>query len=204
MPLCNAVMVTGQVTMAVPCFFSQALSLLAMCLRPLLRLTKKTEMIRYIRNHQNVDGGFGLHIEHKSTMFSTALNYVALRLLGVSVDDPEASLARKWILDHGGAGGSPGWGKFWLCILGVYDWDGVDPLTPEFWLLPYALPVHPARFWCHCRVVYLPMSHLYGKRAVGEVTSLVLQIREELYLEKYSEIQWYKFRGLCCPGRRIH
>lgn len=31
------------------------------------------EMIRYLRNHQNEDGGFGLHIEGHSTMFGTGL-----------------------------------------------------------------------------------------------------------------------------------
>ena len=33
----------------------------------------KTEMKRYLANHQNEDGGFGLHIEGPSTMFGTAL-----------------------------------------------------------------------------------------------------------------------------------
>lgn len=23
---------------------------------------------------------------------------------------------------------------------------------------------HPGRFWCHCRMVYLPMSYCYGRR----------------------------------------
>lgn len=157
------------------------------------------EMIRYVLNHQNSDGGFGLHIEHKSTMFSTALNYVTLRLLGVQSSNRDVVHARLWISDHGGAGGSPGWGKFWLSVLGVYDWEGVDPLTPEFWLLPYALPVHPARFWCHCRAVYLPMSHMYGLRGVGQITPLVKEIREELYPTMYKDIVWSSFRGKCCP-----
>jgi cycloartenol synthase len=30
-------------------------------------------MVRYLHNHQNSDGGFGLHIEGGSTMFGTAL-----------------------------------------------------------------------------------------------------------------------------------
>lgn len=156
------------------------------------------EMLRYLRNHQNEDGGFGLHIEHKSTMFGTALNYVAMRILGVDRDDPDAVRARAWILSHGGATGAPGWGKFWLAVLGVFEWDGLDPLTPEFWLLPYAVPCHPARFWCHCRVVYLPMSYLYGRRAVGEITPLVKELREELYEQPYEDIHWDACRGICC------
>ncbi len=35
----------------------------------------KVEMLRYLRNHQNRDGGYGLHIEGQSTMFGTALRY---------------------------------------------------------------------------------------------------------------------------------
>ena len=48
------------------------------------------EMLRYLRNHQNADGGTGLHVEGHSTMFGTSLNYVAARLLGVAADDPSA------------------------------------------------------------------------------------------------------------------
>lgn len=33
----------------------------------------RAEMLRYLRNHQNADGGYGLHIEGHSTMFGTAL-----------------------------------------------------------------------------------------------------------------------------------
>eukprot|EP00177_Eucheuma_denticulatum_P001476 GFKZ01002649.1.p1 GENE.GFKZ01002649.1~~GFKZ01002649.1.p1 ORF type:complete len:735 (+),score=83.88 GFKZ01002649.1:52-2256(+) len=158
----------------------------------------RKELVRYLKNHQNSDGGFGLHIEHKSTMFGSAMNYVAMRLLGVASDDDACVKGREWILRNGGAGGIPGWGKFWLAVLGVYEWDGLDPLTPEFWLMPYWVPCHPARFWCHCRVVYLPMSHLYGKRATGEITALVKELRNELYDEAYDTIQWNTFKGMCC------
>jgi cycloartenol synthase len=33
----------------------------------------QAEMVRYLYNHQNRDGGFGLHIEGESTMFGTGL-----------------------------------------------------------------------------------------------------------------------------------
>lgn len=34
-------------------------------------------------------------------------------------------------------------GKFWLAVMGVYDWEGLHPIPPELWLLPYMLPIHP-------------------------------------------------------------
>ena len=39
--------------------------------------------ITYLRNHQNADGGWGLDVESHSHVFTTVLNYVALRLLGL-------------------------------------------------------------------------------------------------------------------------
>ncbi|KAJ3344456.1 Lanosterol synthase (Oxidosqualene--lanosterol cyclase), partial [Kappamyces sp. JEL0680] len=53
------------------------------------------ELIRYLRNRANKDdGGWGIHIEGQSTVFGTSLNYVALRLLGVSALDPVCTKVR--------------------------------------------------------------------------------------------------------------
>eukprot|EP00871_Galdieria_phlegrea_P002196 jgi/Galph1/2978/GphlegSOOS_G1595.1 len=159
---------------------------------------RRNEMQRYLINHQNQDGGWGLHIESHSSMFGTAMNYVALRLLGMDRDDPTAVAARNWILQKGGAVGIPSWGKLYLAVLGLYGWEGLNPLTPEMWILPYWLPIHPGRFWCHCRIVYLPMSYLYGRRATAKETPLIGQLREELYLDKFETIDWDAQRENCC------
>ncbi|EMS53487.1 Cycloartenol synthase [Triticum urartu] len=147
----------------------------------------------------NKDGGWGLHIEGPSTMFGSVLNYVTLRLLeeGSDSEDGAIQLAQNWILDHGGATFTTSWGKFWLSVLGVFDWSGNNPLLPELWLLPYCLPFHPGRMWSHCRMVYFPMSYIYGKRFVGPITPTVLNLRKELYKVPYDEIDWDKARSQC-------
>ncbi|KAI4351132.1 hypothetical protein L6164_005515 [Bauhinia variegata] len=157
------------------------------------------ETCRYLYNHQNKDGGWGLHIEGPSTMFGTVLNYITLRLLGEGANDGNGTMekARDWILGHGGATFITSWGKMWLSVLGVYEWSGNNPLPPEIWLLPYILPFHPGRMWCHCRMVYLPMSYLYGKRFVGPITPTVLSLRKELYTIPYHDIDWNQSRNLC-------
>lgn len=43
------------------------------CLEDVLSPQHQAEMLRYLRNQQNRDGGYGLHIEGQSTMFGTAL-----------------------------------------------------------------------------------------------------------------------------------
>lgn len=168
-------------------------------LNTILHNQHRQEMCRYLYNHQNVDGGWGLHIEGSSTMFCTVLSYVTLRLLGEEMDGGDGSMekARKWVLDHGGATRIPSWGKMWLSVLGVYEWSGNNPLLPELWLLPYLFPAHPGRLWCHSRMVYLPMSYLYGKKFVCSTTSLVLSIRREIYTIPYHQIDWDQTRNLC-------
>ena len=51
------------------------------CIDTVLSTHHKAEMIRYLRNHQNEDGGFGLHIEGPSTMFGTALRYTTVQTM---------------------------------------------------------------------------------------------------------------------------
>ncbi len=89
-------------------------------------------------------------------------------------------------------------GKFWLAALGVYDWDGLNPLTPELWILPEVLPVHPSNMWCHCRMVYLPMSYIYGLRASPPLDAVTSSLREELYVLPYDQINWNRARFEVC------
>ncbi|KAM9009819.1 lanosterol synthase [Ara ararauna] len=150
----------------------------------------RKEMVRYLRSVQLPDGGWGLHVEDKSTVFGTTLNYVALRILGVGPDDPDIVRARVNLHSKGGAVGIPSWGKFWLAVLNVYSWEGMNTLLPEMWLLPTWFPAHPSRLWCHCRQVYLPMSYCYAKRLSAEEDELIRSLRQELYVQDYASIDW--------------
>lgn len=130
-------------------------------------------------------------------MFGSALSYIALRLLGEGPEDGEDKAmerCRNWILDHGGLVAIPSWGKFWVTVLGVYEWRGCNPLPPEFWFLPKFTPIHPGKMLCYCRLVYMPMSYLYGKKFVGPITDLIKSLREELYNQPYDQINWNRAR----------
>uniref|UniRef100_A0AAX7U4N6 Terpene cyclase/mutase family member n=1 Tax=Astatotilapia calliptera TaxID=8154 RepID=A0AAX7U4N6_ASTCA len=150
----------------------------------------KKEMVRYLRSVQLPDGGWGLHVEDKSTVFGTALSYTSLRILGVDPDDPDMVRARNNLHSKGGAVGIPSWGKFWLAILNVYSWEGMNTLLPEMWLFPTWMPAHPSTLWCHCRQVYLPMSYCYAVRLAADEDPLVLSLRQELYVQDYAFINW--------------
>lgn len=149
-------------------------------------------------NHQNEDGGWGLHIEGKSTMFGTVMQYVSLRILGEDLTHPKMKQAQNWILENGGATHIPQWGKFYLSLLNVYDWEGNDALLPELWKLPKWLPFHPSKYWCHNRMIFLPMSYCYGKKVRVKKTALIDALRKELYTEDFQTIDWKLARKKVC------
>lgn len=160
----------------------------------------RKELLRYMYCHQNEDGGWGLHIVAPSNMFCTTLNYICLRMLGVGPNEGEndaARRARKWIRIRGGVTSISSWGKSWLSILGLFNWSGCNPMPPEFWMFSRILPVHPGKLLNYTRLVYLPMSYIYGKRFVAPITKLILELREELHTQPFHEIKWSKVRHLC-------
>ena len=166
--------------------------------RPFDRETEQ-DFIRFFKHYQNADGGWPLHIHGQSYVYTTALSYVAQRLMGLPADDPELQRGRMWLLDRGGAVNVAPWGKFLFALLNLYDYDGVLPVPPELWLLPRAFPAHPARFWCHSRMVYLPMSYLYGMRAQASLTPVVSSLRSEIFCEPYDSLDFGAAQARCAP-----
>ncbi|THH04052.1 hypothetical protein EW146_g10277 [Bondarzewia mesenterica] len=149
------------------------------------------EMVRFMLNHADpVDGGWGLHGEHPTTVFGLSVNYIALRMLGVRPDHVAMIKARNTLRCHGGAVGCPAWGKFWLSLINLYDWGGNNPIPPEILLFPDWSPVHPNKWWIFMRAFYIPMSYLYRVRYQAPENDLILALREELYVQPYDSIHW--------------
>lgn len=181
-----------------PMFLLPGLIIVSYVTEMLLPVVQQRLIARYMLNHQNPDGGWGLHIEGHSTMFGTVLQYVSLRILGEdSVSEP-LQKALKWIHANGGATGVPPWGKFYLSLLGVYDWEGNDSLFPEMWILPRSVPFHPGRYWCHARMVALGMTYCAGHRITKPENELIRELREELYTVPYAQVDWKAARKECC------
>lgn len=161
---------------------------------------RREGMLAYLGGSQHVDGSFGLHVEGSGCLFTTVLSYVAFRLLGLPADDQRVTRARGFILGHGTALACASWGKFMLALLNLYDYRGLAPILPELWLLPASFPLHPSRFWCHTRQVYLPMAYLYGMKAQMPADELTLALRRELYDRPYDSIPFADHRNTIAAG----
>ncbi len=163
------------------------------------------EIKNYLFSRANPeDGGWGLHIEGESTCFGTAMNYTALRLIGVDAEDPRMQKARNTLWKMGGALNGPHWTKFWLSVLGVTHWDVVNPVPPELWLLPDWVPIAPWRWWIHMRQVFLPMSYVYSKRWSYPLNDLTKSLRSELLTQPYETINFEAHRNTIAPTDNYH
>lgn len=47
--------------------------------------------------------------------------------------------------------------------------------------------------------VYLPMSYMYGLKATGKLTPLVMDLRQELYTQDYATVNWNAARNQVAP-----
>lgn len=153
------------------------------------RILKQYEVTR------TPEGGWGMHGEGGPYVFMTGLGYVALRLLGLPADHPLCAPALAWLRSQpGGVTAIPSWGKFWLSMIGLYEYEGMNPIPPELFLLPDWVPLHPNNYYCHTRYIYLGIAYLYGRRLRCELGPIGDELRRELYDGEYERIDFAAHR----------
>ena len=147
---------------------------------------RRRRVLRSFERTRLAGGQWGMHEHSPPHLFVTTLVYVAARLLGVDRDASLIAPAQRFIQAEDVLG-IPSWGKFWLALLNLYDWNGVNAVLPELWKLPRRMPLHPSNWYCHTRLIYMAMASIYGRRFQAPVTPVIAELREELYPHGFAK-----------------
>ena len=127
------------------------------------------KLANYIRGRQSADGTWGQYYGAPGDLSTTTECYFALKLAGVSPQEPSMRQAREFILSEGGVPQTRVFTKIWLSLLDQYDWKGVPVLPPELMLLPTWFPVNIYEFASWARATIVPILILLNRKPVCAV-----------------------------------
>ena len=127
------------------------------------------KLANYILGRQSSDGTWGQYYGAPGDLSTTTECYFALKLAGVSPEEPSMRRAREFILSAGGVQQTRVFTKIWLSLFGQYDWKGVPVLPPELMLLPTWFPVNIYEFASWARATIVPMLILLNRKPVCAV-----------------------------------
>ena len=114
--------------------------------------------VTFLRRRQNADGGWSLFEGGASDLSATIKIYFAMKMSGVSPDDPVMLRARARIRAMGGPANANVFCKILLALFGEYDWNGVPTMPVEIMLLPppfFLFNIYEVSYWSRCVIVPL-------------------------------------------------
>ena len=127
------------------------------------------KIVNYLRSQQRPDGTWGIFYEGPPDINATVESYFALKLAGVSPEEPAMRKAREFVLSAGGVPRVRVFTKIWLALFGQWDWRGVPVLPPEMIFLPPWFPLNIYDFASWARATIVPMLIILNERPVCPV-----------------------------------
>ncbi|KAH8690329.1 putative squalene-hopene-cyclase, partial [Talaromyces proteolyticus] len=111
----------------------------------------------WIFSQQKPDGSWGLATNYRGDVSTTTESYLALKILGVSGDEPRMVNARRFVLNHGGCEKVRFFTRFFLASFGLFPWNSVPQLPAEFILAPSWFPINIQSLSYWARATLIPM-----------------------------------------------
>ncbi|HSL05969.1 MAG TPA: prenyltransferase/squalene oxidase repeat-containing protein, partial [Nitrospiraceae bacterium] len=147
---------------------------------------RERKAVGYLRAMQLPDGGWPIFYGGPSEISASVKAYFALKLSGVSVDEPFMVRAKDCILAKGGVVQTNVFTKIALALFDQYDWEGVPHMPVELMLLPkgFYFNIYAISYWS--RTVLTPLLIIFAHRPVCQIPRE--QGIEELYLIPRKEI----------------
>lgn len=151
---------------------------------------RERKAVRYLRAMQLEDGGWPIYTGGPSDISASVKAYFALKLSGVSADEPFMKRARKAILARGGVVEASVFTKIALTLFDQYDWEGIPTMPPEIVLLPkrFYFNLYAVSYWS--RAVLLPLLIVFHHRPVCQIPRE--QGIEELFKQPREQVQYRK------------
>jgi squalene-hopene/tetraprenyl-beta-curcumene cyclase len=132
--------------------------------------------------------GDGLYNGGPLDISASVKAYFALKIAGLSSEDPCMRLAREAILAKGGVVSSNVFTKITLALFGQYDWQGIPSMPPEIILAPkgFYFNIYAVSYWS--RAVIVPLLIIFACRQSCELSPE--EGIEELYLTPRHQVRY--------------
>jgi len=143
----------------------------------------------YLRHTQLEEGGWPIFLGGPSDISASVKAYFALKLSGISPDEPSMCRAREAILAKGGVVAANVFTKITLAIFGQYDWKGIPSMPPEVFLAPkkFYFNLYAVSYWT--RAVLIPLLIVFAHRPLCQISKE--QGIEELFVCPPHHLQYY-------------
>ena len=130
---------------------------------------KEAKAVRYLIESQLPDGGWPIYHDGPPDISASVKAYFALKLAGVSADEPFMRKARSVILQKGGVVGTNVFTKIALALLDQYDWRGIPTMPAELVLLPswFYFNLYALSYWS--RSVLVPLLIIFASKPVCRI-----------------------------------
>jgi squalene-hopene/tetraprenyl-beta-curcumene cyclase len=115
---------------------------------------------------QREDGTWAIYWDGEPDLAATVEAYAALRMVGLSADDPRLTEARRFIESRGGIGAARVFTRIWLALFGLWPWEEIQQLPPELVLLRSWMPFSVYHFSCWARQTVVPLTVVMHYRPV--------------------------------------
>lgn len=142
---------------------------------------RERKAVRYLTAAQLPEGGWPIYYGGPADISASVKAYFALKLAGVSKDEPFMVRARDAILAQGGVASANVFTKIALTLFDQYDWRGIPSMPPEIMLLPkwFYFSIYAISYWS--RAVLIPLLIVFSHRPVCRIPQE--QGIDELYVQ---------------------
>lgn len=149
---------------------------------------RECKVVRHLIHTQLEDGGWPIFHGGPADISASVKAYFALKLAGVSPDEPFMEKARTLILAKGGVVRTNVFTKIALALFGQYEWKGIPCMPPEIFLAPqwFYFNLYAVSYWS--RACIIPLLIIFAHRPLCRIPAE--QGVSELFVQPISEIDY--------------